>query len=481
MKKTHVFVVWFLSFLLAVISLTPAVWAGEEYRVTYVEREKHKALFDDPRPYLKDSPIAYKNVMSPQDYAKVTYDVGKMKQLWAEVIGFSAPDVVGKIAPEIKPGTYSYKDKEKYPGLKELMIPDLYDKFKPGEPPFVCNFPEVKIVPTRQYYWAVPIAEATKKYMGKTKLDDKGYMISASYTAGYPFPRPSGNFKAQQILYNYEKNYYMHENFFNLAQTLGISKRLKIDKQDAKEWFSIRLEGRVCVEPYGWLDERARMHRELRADLLVYDEPRDSFGNAFSMIQYSDPDKYDSFMIYVNALRRIRKMSSTDTQDAVGGTDTIYEDKQGFGQKHSPTRYPYKYKVIDEREFLVPVPPTDGSTFITSSNFEIRNLEFERRPLYVLELTQLDKNFVYSKRVLYIDKETLLLIYALNYDQKGRPYRSTHCLNVFIPEMGNFVPEKVVYHDLIDLHNSIGNYYTLPAPWVKRGHVNLKAVVRGGK
>jgi len=31
--------------------------------------------------------------------------------------------------------TYTYKDKEQYPGLKELMYPDLYQRFKPGAPP----------------------------------------------------------------------------------------------------------------------------------------------------------------------------------------------------------------------------------------------------------------------------------------------------------------------------------------------------------
>ena len=34
------------------------------------------------------------------------------------------------------------------------------------------------------------------------------------------------------------------------------------------------------------------------------------------------------------------------------------------------------------------------------------NFEWERRPIYVVELTELDKSYVYSKRVLYIDKET---------------------------------------------------------------------------
>ena len=70
-------------------------------------------------------------------YSMLCFDIEKMKDLWAELIGFKASEVVGKIAPEIKPGKYSYADKGKHPGLKELMIPLQYERFKPGEPPHV--------------------------------------------------------------------------------------------------------------------------------------------------------------------------------------------------------------------------------------------------------------------------------------------------------------------------------------------------------
>lgn len=123
--------------------------------------------------------------------------------------------------PEIKPGKYSYKDKEKFPGLKELMIPHHYKRFNPGGPPFAGNFPEITVVPTKQYYWALPIAEATKNNMGKTKLDDQGYIIDNTYVSGYPFPRPSGKFKVQQIMYNWVKRYSNGESLY-LIETSSV-------------------------------------------------------------------------------------------------------------------------------------------------------------------------------------------------------------------------------------------------------------------
>jgi hypothetical protein len=174
-------------------------------------------------------------------------------------------------------------------------------------------------------------------------------------------------------------------------------------------------------------------------------------------------------------------MSTTDTQDAVGGSDLIFEDREHFSQKLSPTRYPYKFKMIAEREYLVPSLTLDGSLYFTSKELELRNVEFERRPVYVVELTQMDKNYVYGKRIFYIDKETFLLLFIENYDQKGRLYRSATTLNAFIPEMGNPQFLGAVQLDHIDLHSTLVLCYNLPAPWLGRENVNLQSIISRGK
>ena len=480
MKKAKIIAMCVLGLFLVLGMVTPTVWAAEkEYKVSYSQFQKQKNFFDDPRPYLKD--LSYKKVMPPEDYAKLTYDVKAMKNLWAEVIGLRAPDLVGKIAPEIKPGTYTYKDKEKYPGLKELMIPRHYDRFKPGAPPHGGNFSEITVIPTRQYYHGLPIAEATKKNVGRTKLDEQGYIKSETYMAGYPFPRPSGKFKAQQIMNNWEKRYLMGENFFAIQFMKGFDKRLNLDFEGGLDWWEVRLNGRVTLEPYGWYDKRAEAHKEATGCLLGFVAPRDTAGTAFSMVYYLDPDRFDLYHIYISVLRRIRKMSATDAQDAVSGQDTIYEDRMGFSQKLSKNRYPYSYDLIDEREYLVPSTTLDGSLYVDSKGIEFRNLEFERRPLYVIKLTQTDKNYVYGQRILYIDKETFNVIYIENYDQKGRLYRITHPLFGFIPEMGLFTPTYVLFADYIDLHSAFAFFYSMPATWVERKHINLGGLVKRGK
>ncbi len=147
----------------------------ESYTPTTREVFDAKNIIDDPRSIVdKFHPS---KILPPELWAKVSWDKKEMSDLSAEVLGFKAPDVVGKIAPEIKPGKYTYQDLEKYPGLKKLIPPEMIEYFiKPGGKPHAGNIPEFEIVPTRQYYMSLPVARATKDNMGKAQQDEQGYI-----------------------------------------------------------------------------------------------------------------------------------------------------------------------------------------------------------------------------------------------------------------------------------------------------------------
>jgi len=480
MKNVKIFVTCFLVLFLVLGVMVPILWAEEEYKVTAQELEKYKKMLDDPRPYLKE--LTYKKILPPEVYAKLTFDVEEMKTQWAEVVGFKAPDEVGKIAPEIKPGIYSYKDKEKYPGLKELMTPYHYEFFRPGGPPLAGCYPEIKVVPTRQYYLALPIAKATKENMGRVQLDDKGLIKEETYVAGVPFPRPEGKFKAYQVIYNWLKRYAGWESTYLTATTRGFTRGLRIDQEMVSDAVTVRFKGRVMIEPYGWFDERAKSMGEEMGFNFFYLAPRDMYGNVVASVKYLDPDKYDQMLLYINALRRVRLMSATDIQDSIGGADVIYADNFIYSQKLSSTIFPYKCEVIAEREYLVPLATLDGSPYMSSKGAELHNYEWERRPMYVVKMTQLDKSFVYSHRILYIDKETFMLSTILNYDQKGRLYRSTTTTNAYFPEMGMFAyGGDFLMYDHLDMHTTFSRGFMTPTPWVGRKDLSMRGLVIKGK
>jgi hypothetical protein len=457
--------------------IVPMLWA-QKYEHSFTELEKYKAPIDDPAPFYKNTE-GFKKIMPPDVYKKVTYDVDTMKKAWAEVVGFKAPDVVGKVFPEITPGKYTLEDKKKYP-FEKLMWKHLYDRFNPTPKSgarHVGNFTEFEIVPTRQYYHSLPVIEATKKYMGAAKQNSQGYLNQESYIAGLPFPRPSGPHMAQQIMYNWDKSYYL-DNEFYWEHVYGYTKDLRNDYEGLGTAYTMRHQGRVKLEPMPWLDKRAQDLKEQKSFQYMSFAPRDIFGNIINITSYMDPDRFDLFLMYINSLRRVRRMTASDTQDPAVGQDIIYEDWQGFNQKLTPKRYPYKYEVIGEGEFLVPIS-WDGSTYMnTKEGYILKNLQMERRPIWVVQLTQLDKNYIYSRRIFYIDKETFYYHSIHNYDQKGRLYRTFDVIWGFIPEMGTYNQFHVLALDHVDIHSTAYHAYSYPAVWLGRDDISMKGMIK---
>ncbi len=476
--------------MIAVSILIPGIGFSEfqmpdwnTYQVHLTDFEKHKKPFDDPTPIKKVFGI--KQILPPELYEHLGSDVPQMKKLWEKAVGFKAPDVVGKIAPEIKPGKYSYKDLPNMPGFKELMPEWVYNRIAPGgeKTGLAGNIPEFEIVPTQQYYYPKRVAQATIDCVGKTQQDENGYLVAETLTPGFPFPQPSGPHKAQQIMYNIE-NRYMNYGFSGLlgARIYGIDHKFKIDFNGSWDATGIKTSNRVLFPPYGYFDGRAQKRGERRAFMLSFGAPRDIAGVTQGATYYLDADAPDQIMMYIPAMRRVRKMTATDTQDPMVGMDTIYDDGEGWMQKLSPTRYPYKYEMIEEREYLVPSPTWDGACYISKKEkFAFKGLQFERRPIMVIKLTQLDPNYVYSKRILYVDKEHLAHYCLLSYDQKGRRYREYSLNYGFDSDVGmlSWGGALVLMSDMVDTHATIMQPFVVPAKF-DRSDVSMRGMLKKG-
>ncbi len=130
----------------------------------------------------------------------------------------------------------------------------------------------------------------------------------------------------------------------------------------------------------------------------------------------------------------------------------------------------------------MPAPTLDGAEYIKKEGLEFKNMKFERRPLYVIKLTQQDPNYVYSYRIFYIDKETFNFFHIENYDQKGRLYRTWDGNYSFFDEMGMFSWAGMLnsMRDHIDLHSGVQQPYQLPAFWTRKD-VSLRGLVKKAK
>lgn len=486
MKFAKVSIPFLCAGFLLMCFLTQAVGAEmpdpESYLPTFTEAKKHKATFDDPRPVMKDWPMS--EIIPAQLWDTLTYDQEEMKALWAELVGFKAPDVVGKIAPDVGPGKYTYKDLETNPGLRELLIPYFVENIiKPGGPPFVGNIPEFEVITTQQYYWSLPIGKMSKENMGKTKLGENGYYVNGTWNGGFPFPKPSGPHKAQQVMYNYVVGFTTYfswnANHLYMSPLLGFNKKLAIDNDGFDYIKHMSLAGRALMPPYGFYDARAEKLGELDVVSMMFTAPRDLAGQVMQQTRYIEAEKPTLSLIYIPGLRRVRTLSGTDTQDPVGGQDMITDD---LSPKYSPNAYPWKFEIVEEREFLVPANSIDGAEYMTSpeKGGEIHNVKMERRPVYVVQLTQTDKNYVYSKKIYYVDRETFAVHHNESYDQRGRLYRTYTGPNSWYPESGmlSYYVWPQFARDHIDTHSSVTVPFVFPAVF-QRSDIKVRGNVMG--
>jgi hypothetical protein len=479
---------YILIICLTAALLPLAAWAADEYEwpapenwlPSADEALNKKKTIDDPADLFKT--WHPRDIVPPEMWKLLVHDQEEMKKQTKESLGFASPELVGKIAPEIKPGNYTYQDLEKHPGLKELFTPVIYKTIKKGGPPFVCSIMDFVIEPTQQLHWPLPVCEATRKNVGKTKLDDQGYIVPKTWQGGVPFPKPSGKFKAQQVFYNMEKRFTQWDDCnFLTGEGLAFDKNLKVDKYNKYFKKTIRFMGRCLLPPYGWFDERAEKRGEFKAYTVAIFEPRANKGLGTMLYMYDSPKKPDPMMMYLPSMRRIRKFAATDTQDPNG--DVCYDDMTYLSQKITPDKFPYKFEIIGEREYLLNVSYDSAGAWVDSKNgYAIRNLHLMRRPVYVLQMTQTDSSYIYSKRIYYVDMETFQPFWGEFYDQKGRLYREYNVSMNFFPECGMLVSygDFAWQVDHVDTHSSYQMLTYMPARFT-RDNFELKEMIKYGK
>ncbi len=452
--------------------------------ISFNEILKIRKTTDDPTPIYKE--VNYlKDWVTQETWDKITSDPKEAGESWEKMLGFKAPDVTGTIAQEIKPGKYTLADKERLP-FKELMVPGLYARFnEPGAQGenIGGNFTEFEVIPTRQYYGNLALSRDTMKNEGKAQLDEQGYADELTFEPGVPFPKPSGPHAGWQVIHNFTVGGYSIEDIVGVMYDVGIDKSFKKDRGGLYKYYIMKMARRSIMEPLGrWYDARTERLQESMAGLSVMYAPRDLYGNAYIDYSYDAPDKPNRRMLYTPLLRRIRLMTSSDSQDQAVGMDYAGDDDAMLAQDLRPDKYPYEVKILEEREFLFPTYTIDGETWIDSKNkFLWRDLKMERRPCYVIEMKQLDSNYIYSKRVYWVDKENFIILMGEMYDQKGRLWRSQNSHYSFNRDIGIFGWFQTWAWDHIDVHTSFITAYEFPGENMNRKEISPRRLMQGVK
>ncbi len=287
----------------------------------------------------------------------------------------------------------------------------------------------LKIVPYGKIELPPAYVEATEKYSSQVSLGPKKELLG--YVAGRPFAivdRADPD-AATKIMYNFERGHYFTDDLgMHLADAEtgrivleGPTQRYEIERHFTLDWLRIiQYVGRTENEPIPAIADNpdGTFRKSGQYPLL---DPFDLKGVGMLSYRYLNPDRQDDTWLYMPQVRRVRRLSSAQRSDALFGQDIDVDSYGGYAGQ-IPW---FDWKLIGTEpmlgslhgENLPPKPCTDDGGVTFCENWEMRP------EVYILEGTPRLAAYAYSKRVIYVDKETYFILYSDVYDRGGELWK----------------------------------------------------------
>ena len=337
-----------------------------------------------------------------------------MKQIMAKgiivgILGIFLATPLG--AQEIKPGiTITQANYQQYaPFLQQLLDPGTYQVVIRGLQQGIITMPIVK---TEEYPQYAPLYEATQKNAGKCSVGSDNQLIG--WKVGIPFPQPKSGAK---LVWNLDRNHCITDQAFMLGNFDLLSKNAITEREFQWKFWNYYYNGRVLVPPLPEVPGNNGVIRTKECFVMI--APFDIRGFSFIRTRYEDIFKPDDVFSYIPAIRRMRRLTGSDVTDPMLGSDTIYDDFELFKQKITEGM---NFTMRETRVLAPSMGPVHPKPKYKRGFYQTT---WQVRPVYVLGINVEDPEYVYSKRVLYLEKQrqTGGGYYLNTYDRKGRLYR----------------------------------------------------------
>jgi hypothetical protein len=318
------------------------------------------------------------------------------------------------VRADVQPGDVVTKaDAEK---VKDLLSPGMYWCVQHG---FPMRITEAKSIPLRRAF-----VEATEKYSGQVKIGADGMKLE-NYVAGRPFPNvdPNDQQAAIKLMQNFSFAIAFDDldihNFDADTGPISMNRPLQVERHFLIDHFRrLYYVGRLYVDPKPEIPNKEGYHYKETLHPLI--EPFDLKGVGFTYYRYVDPAKQDDSWLYLPSLRRVRRLSTAQRSDALFGQDT---DQDSYGGYAGQIAW-MDWKLIAAKPVLAawnttpwPVKWADGAADWAF------DAEWEKRDMWVIEGVSKLPQYAYSKRVLYLDKETFAIPYSDMYDRGGQLWK----------------------------------------------------------
>jgi len=328
---------------------------------------------------------------------------------------------------------------------------DQVAAFLPQSYVSIYKKPEIWGAPRKGFYFYITpyrragetsgMAQATKKYAHTVAMDNRGHLIKYAGIAGRPFPQPKTGL---EIAWNFDFNTHGDSCFYNRAgyNIVPASRTERVGDQDAWELFWIH---RVDVDPRPVFPENSK--GIARSTFYHMYSPAEYKNTRMFNLRYIDINKSDNAYLWFSAFRRIQRISNTERTDSIDGTDLIYDDEYFWDGQILRNTYSWKgYKELLCARHL-DIAKTERQPGQTLLN----NLSRERTKTLVVEVISTDQNYLYGKRIWYVDPETFLVSWTEIYDRQMRLWKCFENLTCDVKTKNGETKNFIVGTHFVDL------------------------------
>lgn len=304
---------------------------------------------------------------------------------------------------------WGYKTGKSFDEIKHLFPGKAFYEVVLKNPEVWGNFRinETAYLPYDDKIWL----EAKEKYKWTAHVDDKSHL--RNYIAGLPFP---GTKDPREMAWNVVRRHLMNDNFFgpNVSQVIR-------DRKGSSRWITVenhvfRFLGRLYMDPKPSYKPNPKNFDFMQT--FGYMSPYDLIGTVPLIYRYDDPDKQDDMWIYLPALRRTRRMSTTQRWDRTpGGADVWWDSFQMFYGK--PSNYEWNY--LGQKELLCGHNAKTQAQMLKEGHLCGVDNYWQRINCEILEAIPQITSPV-SRFEMYLDPNTYLPLWSVYYDKKGREW-----------------------------------------------------------
>ncbi len=298
-------------------------------------------------------------------------------------------------------------DENNFQVAQKVLPPEILKSLQAGD--FVITVQETTDMPLREEY-----IKATLESYGKVELGDGELK---NYVAGLPFPLIDSQDSrvGEKVIWNQRyrdqgdtREYWPTD---ELRNSSGAAER-------AQRFYVAFMWGMHRPDPTKNLPqwEKEGVYFKMYSRMLA---PADVEGSQLLIHLYDKDTNPNDQWVYDPGTRRTRK-AVDNPYDAPGGGEMLIEDIEGFsGYIHS-----YEWEYLGEKVVLAPGPIKAAEPTLGGKGKWYPLDPWELRRAVVVEARPKGSHPMYSRRVLYIDRQTEGALYTLTYDREGNHKRT---------------------------------------------------------